>query len=101
MSANGDRERERRVRLATGPLAVGALGTVTGVVLSLLGAGDFAAGMTLSGATLLLYGLHRLGRLGADPPAARPLRIQTPCLQTESADGSEFGAQHPNGDSRR
>jgi hypothetical protein len=90
MSANGDRERERRVRLATGPLAVGALGTVAGVVLSLLGAGDFAAAMTLSGATLLLYGLHRLGRLGADPPAA-----------LQRGDGSEFGAQHPNRDSRR
>jgi hypothetical protein len=70
MSANGDRERERRARLATGPLAVGAFGTVAGVVLSVLGAGDFAAGMTLSGAASLLYGLHRLGRLGPDPPVA-------------------------------
>ena len=70
MSANGDQERQRRVRLATGPLSVGALGTVAGVALSLLGGGDFAAGMTLAGALLLLYGLHRLGRLGADPPAA-------------------------------
>jgi hypothetical protein len=71
MNANGDQERQRRVRLATGPLSVGALGTVAGVALSLLGAGDFAAGMTLAGALLLLYGLHRLGRLGADPPAER------------------------------
>jgi hypothetical protein len=71
MNANGDQDRERRVRLATGPLSVGALGTVAGVVLSLLGGGDLAAGMTLAGALLLLYGLHRLGRLGADPPAAR------------------------------
>jgi len=70
MSANGDQERQRRVRLATGPLSVGALGTVAGVALSLLGGGDFAAGMTLAGALLLLYGLHRLGRLGADPPSA-------------------------------
>ncbi|MEO8183838.1 MAG: hypothetical protein ABI895_33860 [Deltaproteobacteria bacterium] len=69
MSANGDRERERRARLATGPLALGAVATVAGVVLSVLGAGDFAAGMTLIGAALLLYGLHRLGRLGPDPPA--------------------------------
>jgi hypothetical protein len=71
MSANGGQERQRRVRLATGPLSVGALGTVAGVALSLLGGGDFAAGMTLTGALLLLYGLHRLGRLGADPPADR------------------------------
>jgi len=69
MSTNGERERERRVRLAIGPLAVGALGTVAGVLLSLLGAGEFAAGLTLSGAVSLLYGLHRLGRLGADPPS--------------------------------
>ena len=69
MNANGGHERQRRVRLATGPLSVGALGTVTGVSLSLLGAGDFAAGITLAGAALLLYGLHRLGRLGADPPS--------------------------------
>jgi hypothetical protein len=82
MSTNGGRGRERQVRLATGPLAVGALGTVAGVVLSLLGAGDFAAGLTLSGATSLLYGLHRLGRLGADPPALEP------------RGASEFGAQY-------
>jgi len=69
MSANGDRERERRARLATGPLALGAVATVAGVVLSVLGASDFGAGTTLTGAALLLYGLHRLGRLGADPPA--------------------------------
>jgi hypothetical protein len=71
MRANGDQNRQQRVRLATGPLCVGALGTVAGVALSLFGGGDFAAGMTLGGALLLLYGLHRLGRLGADPPAAR------------------------------
>lgn len=70
MNANGGHERQRQVRLATGPLSVGALGTVIGVSLSLLGGGDFAAGMTLVGAALLLYGLHRLGRLGPDPPAA-------------------------------
>ena len=48
---------------------MGALGTVIGIALSVLGAGNLAAGMTLAGAALLLYGLHRLGRLGADPPA--------------------------------
>jgi hypothetical protein len=69
MNANGSHERQRQVRLATGPLSVGALGTVLGISLSVLGAGNLAAGMTLAGAALLLYGLHRLGRLGADPPA--------------------------------
>jgi len=68
MSTNGDHERQRRVRLATGPLAIGALGTVVGIALSLLEVGDFAAALTLSGGAMLLWGLHRLGRLGADPP---------------------------------
>jgi hypothetical protein len=69
MSANGSHERQRRVRLATGPLWVGALGTVLGIALSVLGVGDFAAALTLAGAASLLWGLHRLGRLGPDPPA--------------------------------
>jgi len=54
MSANGDQERQRRVRLATGPLSVGAVGIEEKVAMSLLGGGDFAAGMTLAGALLLL-----------------------------------------------
>jgi hypothetical protein len=68
MSANGGDERPHRVRLATGPLGVGALGTVLGIALSLLGAGDLATALTLTSAAMLLWGLHRLGRLGADPP---------------------------------
>jgi hypothetical protein len=60
--------RERQVRLATGPLLAGALGTVLGIVLSVLIGGDFAAALTLAGALMLLWGVHRLGRLGADPP---------------------------------
>jgi hypothetical protein len=71
MVENGQGERERRVRLATGPLAAGALGTAAGIVLSLLVGGDFAAILTIAGALMLLYGVHRLGRLGADPPAQR------------------------------
>jgi hypothetical protein len=47
---------------------VGAFGTVAGVVLSLVAGGDVAATLTLVGAGMLLLGLHRLGRLGADPP---------------------------------
>lgn len=67
MSVNGSIERQQRARLATGPLLVGALGLVLGVMLGLLGKGDLSAALTLSGAALLLWGLHRLGRLGADP----------------------------------
>ncbi|MEY2931936.1 MAG: hypothetical protein RL033_2685 [Pseudomonadota bacterium] len=66
MSANGSTERQQRTRRATGPLWVGALGLVLGVMLGLLGKSDVSAGLTLCGAALLLWGLHRLGRLGAD-----------------------------------
>lgn len=69
MSANGLSERQRQVRLATGPLGMGALGLVLGVLLGLLGQSDVSAGLTLAGAALLLWGLHRLGRLGPDPPS--------------------------------
>jgi len=68
MSPNGAGDRERRVRLATGPLLVGAFGTVAGIVLSVVESGDVFATLTLVGAGMLLLGLHRLGRLGADPP---------------------------------
>lgn len=72
MSTNESAERERQARLATGPLGMGALGLVLGVMLGLLGQSDLSAGLTLSGVGLLLWGLHRLGRLGADPPSAEP-----------------------------
>ena len=72
MSGNADRERQRRVQLATGPLAVGALGIVLGVAAGLLGAAEMAAATTLAGTLLMLWGLHRLGRLGADPPTPDP-----------------------------
>jgi hypothetical protein len=68
MNANAYSERQRRERLATGPLGVGALGLVLGVMLGLSGQSDLSAALTLSGAALLLWGMHRLGRLGADPP---------------------------------
>lgn len=68
MDANAD-SRQRRARLATGSLVVGALGLVLGVMSGLLGQSDLSAALTLAGAGLLLWGLHRLGRLGADPPS--------------------------------
>jgi len=72
MSPNGNSDRERRVRLATGPLLVGAFGTVIGIALSVVASGDVAATLTVVGAGMLLLGLHRLGRLGADPPGSVP-----------------------------
>lgn len=60
--------RERRVVGATQPLMVGAFGVISGVATSLLGSEDAGAVLTLSGLTMLLWGLHRLGRLGPDPP---------------------------------
>lgn len=68
MVEKGQGGHARRVRLATGPLAAGALGTVAGIVLSMVVGGDFAAVLTVAGAVMLLWGVHRLGRLGADPP---------------------------------
>jgi hypothetical protein len=69
MVEKGQGGRDRRVRLATGPLTAGALGTVAGIVLCMTVGGDFAAMLTVAGAVLLLWGVHQLGRLGADPPA--------------------------------
>jgi hypothetical protein len=50
---------------------VGAVGTVAGVVASVVGLQAVGAVLTLSGILGLLWGLHRVGRLGADPPARR------------------------------
>jgi hypothetical protein len=61
--------RERRVNAATQPLIVGAFGVTGGIASSLLGAEEIGAVLTLSGLCLLGWGLHRLGRLGPDPPS--------------------------------
>jgi hypothetical protein len=60
--------RARRAIIATRTLALGALGTVAGVVASVVGLQAAGAVLTLSGILGLLWGLHRVGRLGADPP---------------------------------
>jgi hypothetical protein len=62
--------RERRVSAATQPLISGAFGVTAGIVTSLLGAKAAGAVLTLAGLCLLAWGLHRLGRLGPDPPSA-------------------------------
>jgi len=59
--------RDRQVSRATGPVGVGASGTATGIVLGVMGWQDWSAVFTVTGALMLLWGLHRLGRLGADP----------------------------------
>jgi hypothetical protein len=62
-------DRDRHVSRATGPVSVGASGTAAGVALGVMGWEDWSAVFTVAGALMLLWGLHRLGRLGADPPA--------------------------------
>lgn len=61
-------ERQRAVRLATAPLAAGAIAASVALVLCIAGAQVIGGGLLLSASVLLLWGLHRLGRLGADPP---------------------------------
>jgi len=71
---NPHAERSLRVQRATTPLLVGAIGTYAGVVGSVLGADKLGAGVVLASAALLLWGLHRVGRLGADPPGSMDAR---------------------------
>lgn len=68
MSKESFDERQRRSRLATRAIAGGAVGTASGVVASLLGFEGPGMVLTLGGALLLGWGLHRFGRLRADPP---------------------------------
>lgn len=63
--------RERRVNSATQPLTVGAFGVVAGIAASVVGAGGAGAMLTLAGLVMMVWGLHRLGRLGSDPPLSR------------------------------
>lgn len=56
---------------ATQPLTVGAFGVTSGIAASVLGLEDVGAVLTLAGLAMLLWGLHRLGRLGPDPPRIR------------------------------
>ncbi len=59
---------DRHVSRATGPVGVGASGATAGIVLGVMGWEDWSAVFTVAGALMLLWGLHRFGRLGADPP---------------------------------
>lgn len=70
MRKKQDIHRPARVARATVTVAAGAVGTAGGMVVSLYGAEGAGAGLTIAGALLMLWGLHRYGRLGADPPEA-------------------------------
>jgi hypothetical protein len=71
VAKNRDTDRSRQVARATQPLTVGAFGAISGIACSVLGAEDIGSMLTLAGLGMLLWGLHRLGRLGADPPRAK------------------------------
>lgn len=47
-------------------LKIGACTTAAGIALAVTGDGDVARWLTLFGLALLIWGLHRFGRLGAD-----------------------------------
>ena len=61
---------ERRRREASTRTLLGAAGvtTVAGVALAATGDASISRFLTLGGLALLVVGLHRFGRLGADPP---------------------------------
>jgi hypothetical protein len=65
--AENGRRRAQRVGGATHPLTVGAFGVISGIAASVLGSEDVGAVLTITGLVMLLWGLHRLGRLGPDP----------------------------------
>jgi hypothetical protein len=66
--AKNAKRREQRVSSATQPLTVGAFGVISGIASSVLGTEEVGAVLTLAGLAMLIWGLHRLGRLGPDPP---------------------------------
>lgn len=65
----GAEGRPERLRSTRQMLVASALGVVAGVTASLLGAEKLAMPVTLASLALLGLGLHRFGRLGADPPS--------------------------------
>jgi hypothetical protein len=59
------RGQEAKVRVL---LRVAGTTTAVGILLAAAGDESLARWLTLVGLVLLVVGLHRLGRLGADPP---------------------------------
>lgn len=68
MDKNQRSDRPGMAMRAARTLAAGAAGTSAAVALSLFGAESTAAGLALMSVPMMLWGLHRYGRLGADPP---------------------------------
>lgn len=64
---NHHADRASKSRRAARALLMGAGGLATGLALSLSGIQGAGAGLTAAGAVMMLWGLHRYGRLGADP----------------------------------
>jgi hypothetical protein len=68
--AAGDGDaRETAVRRT---IAVGTLGTAAGVVTSTVGLDRAGAALTIGALAMLLWGLHRFGRLGPDRGPSLP-----------------------------
>lgn len=60
---NGERPNESKARSL---VKIGACTTAAGIALAVTGDNDVARWLTLAGMVLLIWGLHRFGRLGRD-----------------------------------
>lgn len=63
-SAPGRREHNARLLLT-----IGASVACLGIALAVAGDDELSRWLTIGGVALLIAGLHRFGRLGADPPS--------------------------------
>lgn len=57
---------DSRVQSARRLVALGATATTLGIALSLDASASFAGALAVVGIVLLVFGLHRVGRLGPD-----------------------------------
>ncbi len=61
--------REHKARLL---ITTGAVAACVGIALAVAGDDELSRWLVLGGVAVLVLGLHRFGRLGADPPAETP-----------------------------
>jgi hypothetical protein len=54
-------------------IQIGAIVAAVGIALAVSGEDELARWLTLAGVASLVAGLHRFGRLGADPPSEPPV----------------------------
>ncbi|HWA77837.1 MAG TPA: hypothetical protein VG937_36130 [Polyangiaceae bacterium] len=52
-------------------IKIGACTSAAGIVLAVTGDNDVSRWLTVAGIVLLVWGLHRFGRLGGDRPSER------------------------------